>query len=346
MFVGSRQRKTLKSSKSFASLYVFWSNTYNFLNKGGWQLANPAALISTLENSQMKKTLIAMAAVAVAGVASAQATITGAIGARFESSVSAAGEEDKGIGMSDSSIRFAASEDLGGGLSLSASAGFENMTKGGSAPAGTGVTLAMSGEFGTVSFSNVESGDYLPNDSITTVGNGSANDRVQYDTPTINGFKGFIQYGDGTAGAGAHSTTNTAMVYGLNYSGGPLSADVAVLKVDTATHTASDGWNRFGATYDLGVATVRYAQISYKSAAAVKGKETGLTLTAPLGALTATAAMASHKDDGSAKLNGTEFSLTYALSKRTSVNASFRKYDSATAGVSPKRDRLTLSHSF
>ena len=77
MFVGSRQRKTLKSSKSFASLSGFWSNTYNFLNKGGWQLANPAALISTLENSQMKKTLIAMAAVAVAGVASAQVTLSG-----------------------------------------------------------------------------------------------------------------------------------------------------------------------------------------------------------------------------------------------------------------------------
>ena len=287
-----------------------------------------------------------MAAVAVAGVATAQVTITGAIGARFESSVNAAGTEDKGIGMSDSAIKFSTSEDLGGGLSLAASAGFENMTKGGSAPAGTGVSIAISGGFGTVSFSNVESGDYLPNDSITTVGNGSANDRMQYDTPTINGFKGFVQYGDSAAGAGAHSTTNSTMVYGLNYSGGPLSADVAVLKVDTSKHTTSDGWNRFGATYDLGVASVRYAQINYKSNAAVKGKETGLTVTAPMGALTASASMASHKDDGAAKLNGTEFSLTYALSKRTSVNATFRKYDSLTAGVSPKRDRLTLSHSF
>ena len=287
-----------------------------------------------------------MAAVAVAGVATAQVTITGAIGARFEASVNAAGTEDKGIGMSDSAIKFSTSEDLGGGLSLAASAGFENMTKGGSAPAGTGVSIAISGGFGTVSFSNVESGDYLPNDSITTVGNGSANDRMQYDTPTINGFKGFVQYGDSAAGAGAHSTTNSTMVYGLNYSGGPLSADVAVLKVDTSKHTTSDGWNRFGATYDLGVASVRYAQINYKSNAAVKGKETGLTVTAPMGALTASASMASHKDDGAAKLNGTEFSLTYALSKRTSVNATFRKYDSLTAGVSPKRDRLTLSHSF
>ena len=287
-----------------------------------------------------------MAAVAVAGVASAQVTITGAIGARFESSVNAAGTEDKGIGMSDSAIKFSTSEDLGGGLSLAASAGFENMTKNGAAPAGTGVSIAISGEFGTVSFSNVESGDYLPNDSITVIGNGSSNDRMQYDTPTINGFKGFVQYGDGTAGAGAHSTTNSSMVYGLNYSGGPLSADVAVLKVDKSQHTTSDGWNRFGATYDLGVASVRYAQINYKSATAVKGKETGLTVTAPLGALTASASMASHKDDGSAKLDGTEFSLTYALSKRTSVNATFRKYDSATAGVSPKRDRLTLTHSF
>ena len=294
----------------------------------------------------MKKTLIAMAAVAVAGVASAQVTITGAIGARFESSVSAAGVEDKGIGMSDSAIKFSASEDLGGGLSLAASAGFENMTKGGSAPAGTGASLAIAGDFGSISFSNVEAGDYLPNDSITTVGNGTANDRVQYDSPTINGFKGFVQYGDGTAGAGTHSTTNPSMVYGLSYAGGPLSADAAVLKVDSTKHTTSDGWNRFGATYDLGVATVRYAQINYKSAAAVKGKETGLTITAPLGALTASASMASHKDDGSTKLDGTEFSLTYALSKRTSVNATFRKYDSATAGVSPKRDRLTLTHSF
>ena len=70
-----------------------------------------------------------MAAVAVAGAAAAQVTITGAIGARFESSVNAAGTEDKGIGMSDSAIKFSTSEDLGGGLSLAASAGFENMTK-------------------------------------------------------------------------------------------------------------------------------------------------------------------------------------------------------------------------
>jgi predicted porin len=294
----------------------------------------------------MKKTLIAMAAVAVAGVASAQVTITGAIGARFESSVNAAGTEDKGIGMSDSAIKFSASEDLGGGLSLAASAGFENMTKNGAAPAGTGVSLGITGGFGSISFSNVESSDYLPNDSITTVGNGTATDRLAYSSPAINGFTLGISYGDGGAGAGTHSTTNTSVVYGLSYAGGPLSADAAVLKVDTAKHTTSDGWNRFGATYDLGVATVRYAQINYKSNAAVKGRETGLTVTAPLGALTASASMASHKDDGSAKLNGTEFSLTYAMSKRTSVNATFRKYDSATAGVSPKRDRLTLTHSF
>jgi hypothetical protein len=205
---------------------------------------------------------------------------------------------------------------------------------------------AIAGDFGSISFSNVESGDYLPNDSITIVGNGSANDRLTYTTPSISGFTGSISYGDAAAGAGTHSTTNSSLVYGLTYAGGPLSADVAALKVDRTNNTATDGWNRFGATYDLGVATVRYAQINYKSNAAVKGKETGLTLTAPLGALTASASMASHKDDGSAKLNGTEFSLTYALSKRTSVNATFRKYDSATAGVSPKRDRLTLSHSF
>ena len=85
LLVGHNEQalKAPKEPKSFASRPGFWSNTYNFLNKGGWRPVHLVALISTLENSQMKKTLIAMAAVAVAGVASAQVTITGSMAVGF-----------------------------------------------------------------------------------------------------------------------------------------------------------------------------------------------------------------------------------------------------------------------
>ena len=56
-----------------------------------------------------------MAAVAVAGVASAQVTITGAMGFGF-SDVSTAGRT---AGFTDGNVTFAASEDLGGGMSIS-----------------------------------------------------------------------------------------------------------------------------------------------------------------------------------------------------------------------------------
>ena len=90
----------------------------------------------------MKKTLIAMAAVAVAGVASAQVTITGAIGMGYQNSFGT-----KGTARTDGNVNFTATEDLGGGLSVTAVGGVDLQHRGQLA-AGRNLSLTVAGGFG------------------------------------------------------------------------------------------------------------------------------------------------------------------------------------------------------
>lgn len=283
---------------------------------------------------------------ATVGAATAQVTMSGTVGFRFQSTVSDAGAQDKGVGVSDSAISLATSEDLGGGMKLSASTGFENTYKAGTVT-GTGLVIALStANMGSVSFSTSESGDYLPIDAITTMANGTTGDRIAYTSPSFSGFTVGAVYNDGTAGAGAHSTTNSNTLFQVSYAAGPLTANYGKLNLK-AENTVYNSLNRMSVSYDLGVAKVTYGQVSAKSAADVKAKETGLSISAPIASnITVGAQMASSKTGTDAKLKGTNFTASYALSKRTSIALQVKRWDSATAGVSPKDDRLTLVHSF
>ena len=297
----------------------------------------------------MKKTLIAMAAVAVAGVASAQVTITGAAAARFESATSAAGAESKGFYMSDAALKFSASEDLGGGLSASASFGLDAMTvNNATAAANTGSMLAVTAAgVGTVSMSNVESGDYLPIDTITTslFSNGQTSDRVQFKSENIMGATITVTYSDGNSGAD-YGIGQTNTTYELDYATGPFAVNIGKLAVDKVNNDNTDGGSRYKVSYDAGVAKVTYGRVETRSAADVKRVETGASITAPLGALTVGANTVSSKTGTAASLSGQSFTASYALSKRTSVAFEKLTYDTTTAGVNPQRTRLTLTHAF
>ena len=58
-----------------------------------------------------------MAAVAVAGAATAQVSVTGALGFGWEGVSPAVGGSTTGIKVTDGNVKFSASEDLGGGMS-------------------------------------------------------------------------------------------------------------------------------------------------------------------------------------------------------------------------------------
>jgi len=109
----------------------------------------------------MKKTLVALAAVAVTGGAFAQATMTGAVSLGYSSDTTVAGVNTSGFGVNDSEINFSVSEAIDGVGNLTAGLGFGG---GGNGAAVTSndmnITMALSS--GTkLKFYGGKSADYL-----------------------------------------------------------------------------------------------------------------------------------------------------------------------------------------
>ena len=69
----------------------------------------------------MKKTLIALAAVAVSSAAMAQVTVSGKYAVAYTSSETAAGAKSSGFGTTDGDVVFTAAEDIGAGMKAGAS---------------------------------------------------------------------------------------------------------------------------------------------------------------------------------------------------------------------------------
>ncbi len=125
----------------------------------------------------MKKTLIAMAAVAVAGVASAQVTLSGKLSFGYSDSHSnkeasgtanangkaggasaPAAKDVAGFAVYDGHFTMSGSEDLGGGLTAAAS--MEVLSRGrDTAISGRNASLTVSGGFGSVMMGAIEAGN-------------------------------------------------------------------------------------------------------------------------------------------------------------------------------------------
>ncbi len=312
----------------------------------------------------MKKTLIALAAVAVSSAAMAQVTISGNVDARYESSKTATTAAAKGFLISDAQLNFTATEDLGGGLTATARFTIDGATSDGatttalstSAQTGSinrdGVFVSLAGGFGSVTFSSLDSSDYLGNDLVTdqltgTAGgvyNGGVQDRVTYTSPTFSGVRFVATMQDGDVGTRT-THDNKSNLFEIYYANGPISADFGMLTTDKSTNADSDGGSRFRVGYNFGVASVSYGQINAKDAGGGKDKATAITVSVPMGALSLSYAYATIKDDAAAKRDGTALAATYALSKRTSLTAQQVNYENATI-TNAKRTRLTMSHSF
>jgi hypothetical protein len=259
----------------------------------------------------------------------------------------AAGETTvKGFLISDMHLHITAAEDLGGGLKATARYSLDGATSDGGSVAGDGILLSLAGGFGSVTFSNVDSADYLAVDPVTDLlgYNGNIQDRITYTSPAISGIRFSATMQEGATGAGK-SATNDSMIYELDYAAGPLTANIGMLTADKNVHTTTDGFTRFKVGYNFGVAAVSYGQINAKDSAGVKDSNTALTVSVPLGAVSLSYAYATSKDGAAAKLDGAIYTATYALSKRTSLTAQQANYDQ-TATAKAQRTRLTMSHSF
>ena len=234
----------------------------------------------------MKKTLVALAAVAVTGGAFAQATMTGAIAYGFSSQTSSSNVTTSGMGVDDAEINFAISEDLDGGNKLSGGFGFGG---GGKAAAVTANdwNLTLTGASGAkLVMKTTQAAEYLSggiagagaNYEIDLTYTGLLtrpyNDAVSVSFPVFEGATLTVTHtepdyaigGGSAANIGVLATTTTSAgtmqrynTAALTYKAGALVVDGQYRSYDdqqTLNTVYANTKNRFSASYDMGVAKI------------------------------------------------------------------------------------------
>jgi predicted porin len=333
----------------------------------------------------MKKSLIALAALAVAGAASAQSSVTlyGKIDAVLQST-STTGATNQGLeinsgGLDSSRWGLKGTEDLGGGLSamFQLESGFSADTgavRGASTLFSRVAMVGVSGGFGTVSaglqwtpYDNawLDAMDYNAASAMNrafyagvhgdngNTGWGNAKNSIQYATPDMNGFNASVMYAPGEdALPGVSASRYTGI--GLNYAAGPLAL---AFGQETLTPQGpgsnTNGWILTG-SYDLKVASL-FA--GYERASTPTTDETGYSLGAamPLGSAMSLAGSYARettqfKAGGSDDLTSAfSTQLIYNLSKRTNVYGAYLRSEYTPGGgssITSSTVSLGMRHNF
>ena len=321
----------------------------------------------------MKKTLVALAAVAATGGAMAQAVMTGYIAFGYESATSSANATTSGMGMDDAEINFAISETIEGLGKLSAGLGFTNGGKGNGA-VGNDATIKLTTDSGTaITMGTTKGASYLTG-GLAAVGTNynwdlsgrlfssrSVNDAVSVKIPLMAGVSVSVAHaeaavssywtGTGAAGNGTEQRYNTAS---LDYAAGALAVNAGYRAYDntTASSTSSANTrNRAAASYDLGVAKLGFGYESTQYMYGNSKTDSLLGVNVPMGNLSLGVQFAQVSTSGNASSssnynrNGYLLGANYNLSKQTYLAAHYYSYDAGTT-VNPSGYGMFLYKGF
>jgi len=328
----------------------------------------------------MKKTLVALAAIAATGGAFAQATMTGYVGYAWYQSVATTGATSSGLGADGNHIDFAIKEEMEGGNSITAAIGIDIGAESGAASTGRDFVLTVkTAAAGNFKFSSARGGDYLSggiaavgsdyeNDNTGTTGIFSTRanlDSLTWSMPISSELTFSVSYVEPTTDAGtgygaSGSAANTADYqrynqYSLTYKSGPLVADAGYRTFDQANAATANSSTRSrgSASYDLGAAKVGagFSQTTTTYGATTTDTLVGLSI--PLGRLTLSGQFGNRTKAGNASAaSDTNYSskivnAVYNLSKRTDLFAGYKTWDvSSSATSTPTSMWAGINHSF
>lgn len=148
---------------------------------------------------------------------------------------------------------------------------------------------------------------------------GRTSGQVQYTTPVFNGFQAGAAWVP-TAGASMQSNM------GVKYSAGPLTALFA--STQNSGGVSNTDATELAASYDLGMALIRFGQTNNSSAGAADVSETTYGVEVPSGAITYGLAYANNAG-GVSGTKKTQFQARYALSKNTALIAKLLATDTS-----------------
>ncbi len=293
----------------------------------------------------MKKTLIAMAAVAVAGAASAQVSITGAVGFGYSKD-----STSKGYEVTDGNIVFSATEDLGGGLAVKASTKLDSLFgRQTTNPTNADATVTVSGNGMSVTMGSFESTNDARKGDVSGLSLEQGLDKSTYnlESGNVDGIVASLDVMPGLSVGVSHvefaNTSGTALgdvtatakgtKYSVTYKAGALMAYASTLKYST---TGVGSKTHFAATYDLGMAKVGFGTANKGGAATDNAMIYSVNV--PMGAASFGLARAT---SGTAK--GTAIGASYAMSKQTTV---FFGRQSSTAAALDASYRVKIVKAF
>jgi len=325
----------------------------------------------------MKKTLIALAAVAATGAAFAQSTVTlsGSMDIGIVRNGTAGTTVLNAAGNGLNQLVFSGSEDLGGGLKanfmlaqrFNPANGNNDGTNAGRRTFQGASTVGLSGGFGNVRFGReIEAFNDVNNwaDPWGTVraasiafanGNASAGpdnadlgrtEGIHYNNnfgPLAIGVTVGLKDQTTPARGGAPVGTKTFLSANAVYAAGPLTVMGGVLR-----NRINDDGYVLGVGYNLGVANLKaaytnvdgdVANAGYANADKYKGYQ--LSADIPLGATTVSLGYLNDKTNGGASSYKVGLGASYALSKRTSLIATLGKRKSVSANYD-----FSIRHTF
>lgn len=332
----------------------------------------------------MKKTLIALAAVAATGAAFAQSsvTISGVVDVGIIDPIGAQKMRIDQSANGANQIVFSGAEDLGGGLRatfrlaqrFSPESGGNDGTANGRASFQGESTVGLAGGFGTVRLGRALTAFQGPinttdpwgtlqqgsvavlttgyttdfsTDAVRDSGGLGRTDAVFYSSPSFGGFSVAASYGfKQSAASGALVTTNPKDLISLwaSYANGPI----LVAGGYERNRRDDDIWAILG-TYDFGVVRIGagWAQVDTAAVAGSKGKNWNLMATAPMGAATLKVGYGNTKAEGTGVKTTSKLGVgvDYALSKRTILYFSVGNNSKNTAGSDSGYD-FGIRHTF
>lgn len=284
----------------------------------------------------MKKTLLALAAVASCGAAFAQSSVTlygvidASVGKKSGGDFAFSGGKDLNASYhTPTRIGVRGTEDLGGGLKAnfnfeSNGIGMASGNVGGNfwgREAWTGLSgnfgstrLGRTSSFGTqgharFDLNGISTSSAMDNAGISPVtwyGSSRRDAQIQYVTPTMGGFDAGVSIVLAGNNANKQSTSLRA-----NYGAGPFAVGVVA---ETSRTAANRTAYALAGSYDLGVAKVVGGYVVSETVA--KGKGVYVGAVAPVGPVKVGFQYARNS---TTKVNATELFANYALSKRTSL---------------------------
>ena len=192
---------------------------------------------------------------------------------------------------------------------------------------------------------------------LSTAAGPQRNDNtIMYLSPTMSGLQGGLYYtfGEVSSPVAANTAKDNWIGGGVTYSAGPLALGLAYDTVDTSTTTNRDAkWLNLAASYNFGVATVRFGYVDQDAANRTDRKGYIIGANVPLagGVLLASYQDGEDKTSAGVKTDYSRLSLgyTYNLSRRTNVFTAFSNGKSKLVNYTSSKDRqfsLGVRHTF